>query len=146
MCPYVAFLSFPLITMICARCLLRKDTNMPNLKKKWKNVNYFSESRDEFWQKTDLNEYFAVFAVFPRRQVARVGTSAEVKITFVRSNFHVWFFYFNDTDVFAKLCACLFLTVCFKTVWNWYQEQLEMHTEICRSWYSKENYIIAACL
>jgi hypothetical protein len=34
----------------------------------------------------------------------------------------------------------LFNYICFKTsVWNSYQEQLEMDTEICRLWCSKTN-------
>jgi hypothetical protein len=42
-------------------------------------------------------------------------------------------------------CAVVYYsTVCFKfSVWNLYQEQLEMDSEICRYWYLKENVLFA---
>jgi hypothetical protein len=39
-----------------------------------------------------------------------------------------------------KLCSTFFSVICLKiSLWNWYQEQLEMGTEIWRLWYLKNN-------
>jgi hypothetical protein len=79
-------------------------------------------------------------------------TGVDVKIAFVSSNPEgCIFFSFNGYVVFAEVLIkivhfYIIQLYVSKSVWNSYQEQFEMDTEICRTLYSKENIELFLCV
>jgi hypothetical protein len=68
---------------------------LPNFKKTWINVNYLSESSDEFWRKKGADGYISV--CWPCSLVGKSlvsGASVEMKIKFASSNPDVCIFFF----------------------------------------------------